>query len=162
MAELREAVTNPVPLLEIQKAADHAAAQSDRWLFVVLLIVGGIVAFLAARWLAGQYNRLLDQWRTDMRGMQEQIHGLHAERVKAADSFAAELRAIQKESAEASKDIFRAYGEALARNAETMGAVNHALRELQSSCAIARGGLIAYAPRRGGESAGRDVPSSSA
>lgn len=139
-----------MPLTEIQKATDHAAAQSDRWLFVAILIVGGIVVFFAARWLAAQYNRTLDQWRSDMKAMQEQIQGLHTERVKAADAFAAELRSIQKESAEAAKDIIRAYGDALARNAEVMGGVNHALRDLQSSCALARGSFPL--PRRGGDS----------
>ena len=144
-----------MPFTELQKAADHAAAQSDRWLFVAVLIVGGIVVFFAARWLASQYNRTLDQWRADMKGMQDQIHALHAERVKAADAFAAELRSIQKESAEAAKDIIRAYGDALARNAEVMGGVNHALRDLQTSCAIARGSFPI--PRRAADPGGSNT-----
>jgi HD-like signal output (HDOD) protein len=40
--------------------ADHAARQSDRWLFIaaLLIMIGG--AFLAMRFLVSQNNRLID------------------------------------------------------------------------------------------------------
>lgn len=133
---------------EVTSLIEHASTQSDRYLFVGALVVGGIALFFAARWLAGQYNRMLDQWCTDMKAMQDQIQALHAERVKAADAFAIELRTIQRENAENAKENTRAYTDALARNAEVMGGVQHALKDLQSSCAIARGSLATFPTRR--------------
>jgi len=48
----------------ITKLADHAAAQSDRWLFVALLVILLVICFLFLRWLVEDRksiaNRLAD------------------------------------------------------------------------------------------------------
>lgn len=43
---------------DVQKAADYAAQQSDRWLFVALLIVGLIALALLAKYFTTQHENL--------------------------------------------------------------------------------------------------------
>lgn len=143
---------------DTQGFIDHAAGQSDRWLFVAVLVIGGIAIYLSVRWIAIQYQQILNQWRADMATMQSQQVALHADRVKAADSFAAELRDIQKANGEIAKEYIKAQGEALSKNAEVMGGVQNALRSLQDSCAIARGSYYPPPPRHGGVSAAGIAP----
>lgn len=156
---------------DAQGIIDHAASQSDRWLFVALLLVGGFAFFFAARWLAAQYQSMLGQWRNDMAAMakqladlhtnnQQQMATLHGERVKAADAYAVQLREIQREQAENARDMARIYSDALVKNAEVMGSVQTTLRDLQNSCAIARNSLSGgYSPpRRGGDASGGVSP----
>jgi hypothetical protein len=96
---------------------------------------------------------MLEQWRHDMAEMgkqlaelhsenQKQMSELHVERVKAADSYACQLREIQKEQLDNARDMARIYSEALSKNAEVMGGVQSTLKDLQSSCAIARAGVM--------------------
>jgi len=143
-------------LLEI---ADHATRQSDRWLFVALLVVALAAVAVIGKWLAGQYNRTLDTWREDMKAMQAEMKGLHQERLAAADRYAEELRHIVQTQTEDAKAMLRTYSETLARNAETMGAVNLALREMQTSCAIARAGWAFPRPGWAGGPAAPQAPS---
>jgi hypothetical protein len=157
---------------DVQGIVDHAASQSDRWLFVALLLVGGLAFFFAAKWLAGQYQQMLGQWRNDMAAMakqlaelhtnnQQQMATLHVERVKAADAYAGQLREIQREQAENARDMARIYSDALVKNAEVMGGVQTTLRDLQNSCAIARANLSTGGfspPRRGGDASGGVSP----
>jgi F0F1-type ATP synthase membrane subunit b/b' len=140
----------------VRQIADHASLQSDRWLFVAVLLVGGIAFYFAAKWLAGQYQKMLEQWREDMLAMQSQISMLHSDRLKAADDYAAQLREIQREQAASYRDMAKTQADALVRNAEVMGEVRTTLQDLQASCAIARGlapGGIPF-PRRGGDASG--------
>ena len=44
----------------ITKLADHAAQQSDRWLFIAALLIMGLGAFLAMRHLVKQNAKLID------------------------------------------------------------------------------------------------------
>lgn len=50
-------MTNALPMIEL---ANHAAAQSDRWLFVALLIVTLGAVALAARYMIRDRDRLID------------------------------------------------------------------------------------------------------
>lgn len=43
---------------QIIKTADHAAQMSDRWLFVVTLLVFLLALFLAVRWLMARQDKL--------------------------------------------------------------------------------------------------------
>ena len=43
---------------DVQKAADYASAQSDRWLFVALLIVGLLALSIVAKYFANQHALL--------------------------------------------------------------------------------------------------------
>ncbi|MCA9325788.1 hypothetical protein KDA23_07080, partial [Candidatus Saccharibacteria bacterium] len=49
----------------IQSAVDHAAVQSDRWLFLATLVVVGVCVFLLTRWMIGQLARRDTQARED-------------------------------------------------------------------------------------------------
>lgn len=49
-------------------AADYAAKQNDRWLFIATLIVGGIAAFYVARYFVRVYEKLVEDYhRASMR-----------------------------------------------------------------------------------------------
>lgn len=119
---------------------NHAAAQTDRWLFIAILVVGGFVAWLSAKWLAAQYNRIMDQWRADMKAMQDQILALHRERVAAAETWNKELREISREASETGKEMIRAYAEAVSRNSAVMADVHSALGEIRATVAKCVGG----------------------
>lgn len=49
-------MTNQMQLQELMQAAQHAAQQSDRYLFLLVLAVFGAAVFWAFRWLVGQYT----------------------------------------------------------------------------------------------------------
>jgi hypothetical protein len=60
----------------VLKAADHAAAMSDRWMFVATLLVFGLCAVAVARYFVHQHERLIadhkearDTYQTSLRGM---------------------------------------------------------------------------------------------
>jgi len=46
---------------DIVQATNYAAQQSDRWLFVALLIIGLLSVFLVARYFTGQLSKVQDQ-----------------------------------------------------------------------------------------------------
>ena len=50
---------------DIVSAADHAANQSDRWLFLFVLSVLGVVVLWAARWLLNKHEALMVEHRVD-------------------------------------------------------------------------------------------------
>jgi len=127
-------------MLELLQVADHASSKSDRWLFVALLVVFIVGAVVAARWMANQNAKAFALWREDMKLMQAEIATLNAERVQLTERFAGELRSIIHQQAEEAKLMLRAHSEVLVKNAEVMSLINAALRDLQSSCAIARAG----------------------
>lgn len=133
-------MTNAVTPDGIQQFVDHAATKSDRWLFVALLVIVMIGGVLAARWLAAQSKQTFDVWREDMKAMQARMESLHQDRVVASEKYADELRKVIAQQATDYRDALREHGTIIVRNAEAMGAVNQGLRELQSSCAIARAG----------------------
>lgn len=122
----------------VTTATDHAAAQSDRWLFVALLIVGTVAALVAGRWLASRYEAMLETWRSDMKAMQAEIAQLHTERITAADRHAEELRTLVKQQTDDAKAMLRDFAGIAARNAEVLGAVTKALSDLQASCTLVR------------------------
>ena len=126
--------------LDLLSLADKASTKSDRWLFVALLIVFIVGAVMAARWMASQNSKAFALWREDMKLMQGEIATLNAERVKLTERFADELRSIIHQQSEEAKLMLRAHSEVLVKNAEVMSLINAALRDLQSSCAIARAG----------------------
>ena len=126
--------------LDLLTLADHASAKSDRWLIVALLIVFIAAAIWAARWMANQNAKAFAVWREDMKTMQAEIASLNVERVKLTERFADELRTIIHQQGEEAKLMLRAHSEVLVKNAEVMSLINVALRDLQSSCAIARAG----------------------
>ncbi|MCA1996446.1 MAG: hypothetical protein LDL56_04360 [Armatimonadetes bacterium] len=120
------------------RAADQAAVQSDRWLFVALLMVTFVAVFVLGRWLAGQYAKMLDTWRADMQAMQTEIKGLHTERIAAAERYGAELRETLRRQNEDAKAVLREFASIAARNAEVLGSVTKALGELQTNCSQTR------------------------
>lgn len=130
--------------------ADHAARQSDRWLLVALLVVFLVGIGLVGRWLAGQANRILDQWRADMNAIQSQLNKLHEERLSAAERYAASLSQAVRSNDEDAKALLRDYAAVTARNTEAFSLVRMALNDLQQSCAIARIGA-SLPPRGGGD-----------
>lgn len=121
---------------------DHAAKQDDRWLFIALLVGGAIVFVVGIWWLSRQYQTTLNQWRADVMAMasdhRAEVKELHAERVKASESFASEIKAVQAKIETSAQETVRAYTEVLLRNAEALGGVKNALTELQRACAISR------------------------
>ncbi len=126
--------------LDLLSLADKASTKSDRWWFVALLIVFIVGAVMAARWMASQNAKAFGLSREDMKLMQAEIATLNAERVKLSERFSDELRTIIHQQSEDAKSMLRAHSEVLVRNGEVMGLINAALRDLQSSCAIARAG----------------------
>jgi len=58
-------------MIDIITAADHAARQSDRWLFLASLFVMGVFAIAVARFFVKQYLRLVEDHRKD----RENYHG---------------------------------------------------------------------------------------
>lgn len=68
----------------VLKAADHAAAMSDRWMFVATLLVFGLCAVAVARYFVRQHERLI------------------ADHKEARDTYQSSLRAIVAEQMEGS------------------------------------------------------------
>ena len=120
------------------KVVDHASQQSDRWLFVAALVCGGLALFFAAKWLTSQYQKMLEQWRTDILAMQKELRDLHNERITAVETYAAELRQIIREQGENGKSIAKLMADVVAENARAIGSIQAALRDVQVSCNMAR------------------------
>jgi len=57
-------MTNMGPT-EVTRFIDHAAVQNDRYLFVALLVLVVVAAFLLVRWAITQNVKLNDQSRQD-------------------------------------------------------------------------------------------------
>lgn len=118
--------------------ADHASAQSDRWLFVALLIAGALAFYFAARWLAGQYQTMLSQWRTDMLAMQTAINSLHTERVNATERYAQSLADLAKQQAVEHANLWKEVMGGLTRMADKLEKVSEAMAALQRDCMVRR------------------------
>jgi len=148
----------------ILKAADFAAQRNDRYLFVALLLLCVVGIAIIAKWLAGQYNRILREWREDMGAIQrerredmrlfsDEVMKLHKERVEAADTYAGHILAIHKTHTEESRSLFRDYANTLSENSKAMTAVARSLTDLQHACST-RAQLtqhIPIAPRGDGQ-----------
>jgi hypothetical protein len=63
----------PEGVSQITKAADYAAVQSDRWLFIAALIVLGFVVAYVARWFVKQYEGLVTDFRQDRHKYEETL-----------------------------------------------------------------------------------------
>lgn len=152
--------TTPPPVSPdaVQTLVDHAAVQSDRWLFIALLVVVFAGFVVAIKWMASQNLKSFATYREDMNAMRAEVKTLHEDRIKIVERYAAELREIVNQQTKDAREMLREHGAILAKNAETMGSVNQALRELQSSCAISRAAL--GFPRHGAAGAGA-LPSTS-
>ena len=82
---------------EIMRAADHAAAMDDRWLFIGALMLLGLVALGVARYFVKQYERLQAEHQeilADLMGRQAEAQ-TELVRVVAANTEA--LRAVSQE-----------------------------------------------------------------
>lgn len=128
----------PMNIEQFQAFVDHAAGKSDRWLFIALLVVVFVLFVIAIRWMAGLNSKSFATYRDDMNGMRLEIKQLHDARLHATEKYADELRSIVRTQNEDARAILREHGEILSRNAEVIGGINSALRELQSSCSLAR------------------------
>lgn len=73
---------------ELFTAADYAAAKTDRWLFIAILIAGAIVTLFASRWLIGRYESLLGEHRADQQQFTTTILNVTAEQNKTAKELA--------------------------------------------------------------------------
>jgi arsenate reductase-like glutaredoxin family protein len=120
------------------KAAQIAAQQNDRYLFVALLIITGAAIVVLAKWLASQYNKMLSQWREDMNTREQTIRTLHEDRVKASERYSDELRAVIRAMGDEHRAIAERHAQVMAENGKTMGQVSVALSDLQLSCAYIR------------------------
>lgn len=118
----------------VTSIADHASVQSDRWMFVAVIVCSGAVGIFAARWLASRYEAMLSTWREDMRGMQIEIGKLHSERIVASDAHATELRTLLSTQAADAKAMLREFAGIIAKNAEVLGGVTTALNDLKVNC----------------------------
>jgi hypothetical protein len=58
---------NTNDMTEILRLADVAAGKNDRWLFLAVLLVLGLVVWLAVRWLIIKHEALLTEHRDDQR-----------------------------------------------------------------------------------------------
>ena len=61
---------------DIIDAANHASTQSDRWLFIVVLIVLGIFVMWSVRWLIGKHEALMVEHRADQQAFTTQLAGI--------------------------------------------------------------------------------------
>src|SRR5579862_8617566 len=66
-------MTNMPDIAQVTRAADYAAGQSDRWLFIAALIVLGIVVGYVARYFVKQYEGLVTDFRQDRHKYEETL-----------------------------------------------------------------------------------------
>ena len=64
---------------DLVEAANHAAAQTDRWLFVASLIVFGVFAVTVMRYFVRQHERLIEDHQMARDSYQESLRGMVAE-----------------------------------------------------------------------------------
>jgi hypothetical protein len=102
-------MTNMNETASVLKAADYAAAQSDRWLFIAALIVLGVVVAYVGRYFVKQYEGLVTDFRQDRHKYEETL-----------------LRLTQEQGA-MTKDL----AVVLDRNTKVMEACNEQLRMLR-------------------------------
>lgn len=102
-------MTNMPNISQISGAADYAAAQSDRWLFIAALVVLGFVVAYVARYFVKQYESLVSDFRQDRHKYEETL-----------------LRLTQEQGA-MTKDL----AVVLDRNTKVMEACNEELRMLR-------------------------------
>lgn len=60
-------------MTEIINTANHASAQSDRWLFLFVLCVLAVVVFWAVRWLINKHEDLMVEHRADQQAYTTQL-----------------------------------------------------------------------------------------
>jgi hypothetical protein len=94
---------------QVTKAADYAAAQSDRWLFIAALIALGFVVAYVARYFVKQYEGLVTDFRQDRHKYEETL-----------------LRLTQEQGA-----MTKELAVVLDRNTKVMDACNEQLRMLR-------------------------------
>ena len=58
---------------DILTVTNHAAAQTDRWLFLLVLAVLGVVVMWAVRWLIGKHEALIIEHRADQLAYTSQL-----------------------------------------------------------------------------------------
>lgn len=78
---------NQTNMNELIQMTNQAAAQSDRWLFIASLVVGGVFAAGVMRYFVRQHERLIDDHK------------------QARDSYQASLRGMVKEQSEANQKL---------------------------------------------------------
>jgi type VI protein secretion system component VasK len=64
---------------DLLEAADHAALQSDRWLFIAVLLVGGLFAVGVMRYFVRQHERLIADHKQARDSYQESLRGIVSE-----------------------------------------------------------------------------------
>ena len=91
---------------DLMNIAGHAAAQSDRWLFIATLLVFGVFAVGVMRYFVRQHERLMEDHR------------------QARDSYQASLRGMVTEQSEANQKLIVC----LDNNSRVMGECRDELR----------------------------------
>lgn len=66
-------------MVEVVTLADHAAMQSDRWLFVATLIVFGLFAVGVMRYFVREHERLIADHKQAREGYQASLRGMVTE-----------------------------------------------------------------------------------
>ena len=64
---------------DVVNIASHAAAQSDRWLFIATLLVFGVFAVGVMRYFVRQHERLIDDHKQARDSYQESLQGIVAD-----------------------------------------------------------------------------------
>ena len=64
---------------DVANIASHAAAQSDRWLFIASLIVCGMFAVAVMRYFVKQHERLIEDHKLARDSYQESLQGIVAD-----------------------------------------------------------------------------------
>ena len=78
-------------MIDIINAADHAARQTDRWLFLTSLIVMGVCAMAVARFFVKQYLRLTEEHRSDQEKYQSSLLTINAQSNETAKILAVSI-----------------------------------------------------------------------
>ena len=88
-------MTNAANMDTLARLADHAAVQSDRWLFVCLLIVVLAAIWLVARYVMRDRDRLVDTLnvnQNELVKLVEQVSGVVATNTAALTRVSDEIR----------------------------------------------------------------------
>ena len=64
---------------DLVQLTNHAATQSDRWLFIASLVVLGVFGALVMRYFVRQHERLIDDHKQARDTYQESLRGLVSE-----------------------------------------------------------------------------------
>lgn len=86
------------------QAIDHAARQSDRWLFIGTLFLLGVFALFVARYFLKQYNRLVDDhakaretYQVSLRSIVQDQHSLTEKLAVTLDRNSCVLQEVERE-----------------------------------------------------------------